>query len=136
MPTKITPEAVESRIDGHSNTTSVVPISYSKKMGTRLLATHRLKHTGEKAMVLTQSFKFFALKPEFPDIVESQPVKSMWDHCGNMDKQWHTARETQDTWTVTSHHKLAIAYARGFFPVVLATITPCSLIPRLRNLSR
>ncbi|PPU91851.1 acetyl-CoA C-acetyltransferase [Xanthomonas albilineans] len=112
---KIALGQIESGIGGGSDTTSEVPIVYGKKLRARLLAAHRAKTAGDKLRVLTRSFKFAELKPEFPGVVEPRTGKSMGEHCEDMAKQWSIARDSQDAWAVSSHKKLAAAYARGFF---------------------
>ncbi|WP_045728757.1 MULTISPECIES: acetyl-CoA C-acetyltransferase [unclassified Xanthomonas] len=112
---KIALGQIESGIGGGSDTTSEVPIVYGKKLRARLLAANRAKTAGDKLRVLTRNFKFAELKPEFPGVVEPRTGKSMGEHCEDMAKQWSIARDSQDAWAVSSHKKLAAAYARGFF---------------------
>ncbi|EKU23611.1 acetyl-CoA C-acetyltransferase [Xanthomonas graminis] len=117
---KIALGQIELGIGGGSDTTSEVPIVYGKKLRARLLAANRAKTTGDKIRALTRSFKFAELKPEFPGVAEPRTGKSMGDHCEDMAKQWNIARDSQDAWAVSSHHKLAAAYERGFFADLIA----------------
>ena len=48
-------------------------------------------------------------------MAEPRTGKSMGEHCEDMAKEWNIARDSQDELAVASHHKLAAAYARGFF---------------------
>jgi acetyl-CoA C-acetyltransferase len=73
------------------------------------------KTTMDKLARLTNGFSFKELKPELPGVGEPRTGKSMGEHCEDMAKEWKIDRESQDAWAVSSHHKLAAAYERGFF---------------------
>ncbi|WP_184409266.1 MULTISPECIES: acetyl-CoA C-acetyltransferase [unclassified Xanthomonas] len=117
---KIALGQIDSGIGGGSDTTSEVPIVYGKKLRARLMAANRAKATGDKLKTLLRGFKFGELKPEFPGVAEPRTGKSMGDHCEDMAKQWNISRDSQDEWAVSSHHKLAAAYERGFFDSLIA----------------
>ncbi|WP_167765726.1 acetyl-CoA C-acetyltransferase [Xanthomonas euroxanthea] len=117
---KIALGQIDSGIGGGSDTTSEVPIVYGKKLRARLMAANRAKATGDKLKALLRGFKFGELKPEFPGVAEPRTGKSMGDHCEDMVKEWNISRDSQDEWAVSSHHKLAAAYERGFFDTLIA----------------
>ncbi|MBB5882210.1 acetyl-CoA C-acetyltransferase [Xanthomonas arboricola] len=117
---KIALGQIDSGIGGGSDTTSEVPIVYGKKLRARLMAANRAKATSDKFKALLRGFKFGELKPEFPGVAEPRTGKSMGDHCEDMAKEWNISRDSQDEWAVSSHHKLAAAYERGFFDTLIA----------------
>jgi len=117
---KIALGQIEAGIGGGSDTTSDVPIVYSKKLRQRLLAAHRSQQLSDKARVLLDGFHFSELKPELPSIVEPRTGKNMGQHCEMMARQWHISRAEQDAWALASHQKLAAAYADGFFDSLIA----------------
>jgi acetyl-CoA C-acetyltransferase len=112
---KISTGQIEAGIGGGSDTTSDVPIVYSQKFRRRLLATAAAKTTMDRIARFTNGFSFRELKPEFPGVGEPRTGKSMGEHCEDMAKEWNIARADQDAWALSSHHKLAAAYERGFF---------------------
>jgi len=117
---KIALGQIEAGIGGGSDTTSDVPIVYSKKLRQRILAAYRMKQFSDKARVLLHGFHLSELKPEFPSIVEPRTGKSMGQHCEMMARQWKISRTQQDAWALSSHQKLAAAYASGFFDSLIA----------------
>lgn len=112
---KISTGQIEVGIGGGSDTTSDVPIVYGQKFRRRLLSVAAAKTTMDKLARFTNGFSFKELKPELPGVGEPRTGKSMGDHCEDMAKEWKIDRESQDAWAVSSHHKLAAAYERGFF---------------------
>jgi acetyl-CoA C-acetyltransferase len=111
---------IESGIGGGSDSTSEVPIVYAKKLRARLLAVNRARTPRDKARALRQGFRVSELRPEFPGVGEPRTGKSMGEHCEDMAKEWNISRDSQDEWAVSSHHKLAAAYERGFFDDLIA----------------
>lgn len=112
---KIAMGQIDVGIAGGADTTSDVPIVYSKPLQQRLLAMNRAKAPLEKVETALKGFSLAELKPSFPGVAEPRTGKSMGDHCELMAKEWHIARADQDRLTLASHQKLAAAYARGFF---------------------
>jgi len=117
---KIALGQIEAGIGGGSDTTSDVPIVYSKKLRQRILAARRTQQLTDKARVLLDGFHLSELKPEFPNIIEPRTGKNMGQHCEIMARQWHISRAEQDAWALSSHQKLAAAYANGFFDSLIA----------------
>jgi acetyl-CoA C-acetyltransferase len=112
---KIASGQIEAGIAGGADTTSDVPIVYSRALQQRLLAVNRAKTPADKARVAFRGFSFGDLKPSFPGVAEPRTGKSMGDHCELMAREWNIGREEQDRLTLASHQKLAAAYERGFF---------------------
>ncbi|OOG61871.1 acetyl-CoA acetyltransferase [Rhodanobacter sp. B04] len=116
---KIAAGQIDAGIAGGSDTTSDVPIVYGTRLRKRLLAMNRAKTPLDKLKAALRGFAFRELKPSFPGVAEPRTGKSMGDHCEQMAKEWQITREAQDQLAVDSHHKLAAAYADGFFDELL-----------------
>ncbi|MBO9661307.1 acetyl-CoA C-acetyltransferase [Dokdonella sp.] len=112
---KIATGQIDAGIAGGSDTTSDVPIVYSKGLQQRLLHVNRAKTPLEKLETAVKGFSLSELKPSFPGVAEPRTGKSMGEHCEMMAKEWKIGREEQDRLALASHQKLAAAYARGFF---------------------
>jgi acetyl-CoA C-acetyltransferase len=112
---KIAMGQIEAVISGGSDTTSDVPIVYSRALQQRVLAMNRAKTPLAKLQTALKGFSPAELKPSFPGVAEPRTGKSMGDHCELMAREWHITREEQDALALASHQKLAAAYARGFF---------------------
>jgi acetyl-CoA C-acetyltransferase len=112
---KIAMGQIEAGIAGGSDTTSDVPITYSRRLTQRLLAVNRAKDLKAKIEAGIRGFSLSELKPSFPGVAEPRTGKSMGDHCELMAREWNISREAQDELALASHQKLAAAYARGFF---------------------
>ncbi|HEV2682661.1 MAG TPA: acetyl-CoA C-acetyltransferase [Rhodanobacter sp.] len=116
---KIAVGQMDAGIAGGSDTTSDVPIVYGTRLRKRLLAMSRAKTPLDKLKTALRGFSFSELKPSFPGVAEPRTGKSMGDHCEQMAKEWQITREAQDQLALDSHHKLAAAYADGFFDELL-----------------
>jgi acetyl-CoA C-acetyltransferase len=112
---KIAAGQIQAGIAGGSDTTSDVPIVYSKAMQQRLLRINRAKTPLDKLKAALKGFSFGDLKPHFPGVAEPRTGKSMGDHTELMAREWKITREDQDRLAMESHKKLAAAYERGFF---------------------
>ncbi|HVT32460.1 MAG TPA: acetyl-CoA C-acetyltransferase [Rhodanobacteraceae bacterium] len=112
---KIAGGQIEAGIAGGSDTTSDVPIVYSRALNHRVLAVNRAKDLKGKIETAVKGFSFGELKPSFPGVAEPRTGKSMGDHCELMAREWNVSREDQDALALESHRKLAAAYQRGFF---------------------
>lgn len=112
---KIMAGQIEAGIAGGADTTSDVPIVYSRALQQRLLAVNRARTPLDKLKTALRGFSLSELKPSFPGVAEPRTGKSMGEHCEMMAKEWHIAREDQDRLALESHKKLAAAYERGFF---------------------
>jgi acetyl-CoA C-acetyltransferase len=112
---KIAMGQIEAGIAGGSDTTSDVPITYSRRLTQRMLAVNRAKDLKSKVEAGIRGFSLSELKPSFPGVAEPRTGKSMGDHCEMMAREWSISRAAQDELALASHQKLAAAYARGFF---------------------
>ena len=112
---KIAMGQIEAGIAGGSDTTSDVPITYSRRLTQRLLAVNRAKDLKGKIDAAIKGFSLGELKPAFPGVAEPRTGKSMGDHCELMAREWNISRRDQDELALESHRKLAAAYERGFF---------------------
>ena len=112
---KIAMGQIEAGIAGGSDTTSDVPIVYSRALQQRVLAVNRAKEPLAKLETAVKGFSFKDLKPSFPGVAEPRTGKSMGEHCELMAREWNISREEQDELALGSHQKLAAAYSRGFF---------------------
>jgi len=112
---KIATGQIDAGIAGGADTTSDVPIVYSKALQQRLLHINRARTPREKIESAVKGFSLSELKPSFPGVAEPRTGKSMGDHCELMAREWKIGREAQDELALASHRKLAAAYERGFF---------------------
>jgi acetyl-CoA C-acetyltransferase len=112
---KVASGQIEAGIAGGADTTSDVPIVYSRALQQRLLAVNRARAPLDKLKTALRGFSFGELKPSFPGVAEPRTGKSMGEHCELMAREWNISREDQDRLTLASHRKLAAAYERGFF---------------------
>jgi acetyl-CoA C-acetyltransferase len=112
---KIMAGQIDAGVAGGSDTTSDVPIVYSRAMQQRLLAVNRAKSTGDKIKTAVHGFSVSELKPSFPGVAEPRTGMSMGEHCELMAREWEIGRQDQDELALASHKKGAAAYERGFF---------------------
>lgn len=117
---KIAAGQIEAGIAGGADTTSDVPIVYSRALQQRLLRVNRAKGGWEKLKTAISGFSLSELKPSFPGVMEPRTGLSMGDHCELMAKEWKISRQDQDAFALGSHQKAAAAYARGFFNDLVA----------------
>ncbi|MBS0569873.1 MAG: acetyl-CoA C-acetyltransferase [Proteobacteria bacterium] len=112
---KIAAGQIQVGIAGGADTTSDVPIVYSRALQQRLLRVNRARGGWEKFKTAVSGFSLSELKPSFPGVMEPRTGLSMGDHCERMAKEWKISRQDQDAFALSSHQKAAAAYARGFF---------------------
>ena len=112
---KIAAGQIDAGIAGGADTTSDVPIVYSRALQQRLLRVNRARGGWEKFKTAISGFSLSELKPNFPGVMEPRTGLSMGDHCELMAKEWKISRQDQDALALSSHHKAAAAYTRGFF---------------------
>ncbi|MGH8042199.1 MAG: acetyl-CoA C-acetyltransferase [Rudaea sp.] len=112
---KIVTGQIQAGIAGGADTTSDVPIVYSRALQQRLLRVNRTRGAWQKFKTVLSGFSLAELKPSFPGVMEPRTGMSMGDHCELMAKQWKISRQDQDAFALGSHQKAAAAYARGFF---------------------
>ncbi len=112
---KIAAGQIQAGIAGGADTTSDVPIVYSRALQQRLLRVNRTRGAWQKFKTALSGFSLAELKPSFPGVMEPRTGMSMGEHCELMAKQWKISRQDQDAFALGSHQKAAAAYARGFF---------------------
>ncbi|MDQ1676399.1 MAG: acetyl-CoA C-acetyltransferase [Actinomycetota bacterium] len=127
---KIALGQLDSGIAGGVDTTSDAPIAVNERLRQALLAANRAKSTGARLAALAR-IRPNHLVPEIPRNSEPRTGMSMGDHAAATALRWQVTREDQDALTVTSHHRLAAAYDRGFFDDLL---TPYLGLNRDQNL--
>ena len=106
---------IDAGIGGGSDTTSQVPLTYSDRLQQRLLDMNSARTAGQKLRAATRGFRLRELRPKVPGVVEPRTGLSMGQHCEKMAREWKVGRAEQDQYALTSHKKLAAAYAAGFF---------------------
>ena len=127
---KIAVGQIESGIAGGVDTTSDAPIALSEGLRSILLEVNRGKTTGAKLKTLSK-IRPKHLLPEVPRNGEPRTGLAMGDHAAITAAEWKVPRAAQDELAVSSHHKLAAAYERGFFDDL---ITPYLGLKRDQNL--
>ena len=92
---KIAVGQIDAGIAAGSDTTSDVPIVYSKRLRQRLLAVNRAKTPMDKLKLALSGFAFSELKPSFPGVAEPRTGKSMGEHGEQMAQAMaHQPRST------------------------------------------
>ncbi len=109
---KIATGQIESGIAVGSDTTSDVPIVFSKKFSQRLMEMNKKKTMLDKLKVLAGT-RPGELIPLPPAATEPRTGLSMGQHCELMAKNWQIPRTEQDQLAYESHKKAAAAYADG-----------------------
>lgn len=115
---KIAIGQIESGIAVGSDTTSDVPIVFTKKFAQRLLEANKKKTMFEKLKVLAGT-KPRELTPQPPATNEPRTGLSMGQHCELMAKEWQITRADQDELAYQSHKKAAAAYSDGYMDDLL-----------------
>ena len=127
---KIAVGQIESGIAGGVDTTSDAPIALSEGLRSILLEVNRGKTTGAKLKTLSK-IRPKHLIPAVPRNGEPRTGLAMGDHAAITAAEWQVPRAAQDALAVSSHHKLAAAYERGFFDDL---VTPYLGLKRDQNL--
>jgi acetyl-CoA C-acetyltransferase len=129
---KISLGQIEVGIAGGVDTTSVVPLLFSKRLTDILLATHRAKTTGARLKELLK-IRLKDWAPVAPANEEPRTGLAMGGHTEITAKYYQIAREDQDKLSFESHQKMAKAYDEGFFDDM---ITPFMGLDKDNNLRR
>ncbi|MDQ5856115.1 MAG: acetyl-CoA C-acetyltransferase, partial [Actinomycetota bacterium] len=127
---KIALGQVEVGIAGGVDTTSDAPIALHEDLRRVVLSLNRARSAGARLRALT-GLRPGQIVPETPRNREPRTGLSMGEHAAVTAKQWEISREAQDELAVTSHHRLAAAYQRGFFDDL---VTPYLGLRRDENL--
>jgi acetyl-CoA C-acetyltransferase len=129
---KISLGQIEVGIAGGVDTTSVVPLLFSKRLTDILLATRRAKTTGARLKELLK-IRLKDWAPVAPANEEPRTGLAMGGHTEITAKYYQIAREDQDKLSFESHQKMAKAYDEGFFDDM---ITPFMGLDKDNNLRR
>jgi acetyl-CoA C-acetyltransferase len=127
---KIAAGQIESAIACGSDTTSDVPIVFSRRFAKRLINLSRARDLKGRLGAL-KGMSLGELKPLPPSPQAPRTGLSMGEHCELMAKEWRIPRAEQDALALASHQKAAAAYERGFFDDLIA---PCEGVTRDNNL--
>ncbi|MDT4909272.1 MAG: acetyl-CoA C-acetyltransferase, partial [Pseudonocardiales bacterium] len=127
---KIALGQIESAIAGGVDTTSDAPIAVNDDLREVLLEVNRAKSLGARLKALS-GLRPQQLVPAIPSNSEPRTGLSMGEHQAVTTLEWGISREAQDELAMTSHHRLAAAYERGFFDDL---ITPYLRLTRDENL--
>jgi len=110
---KIALGQIDAGIACGADTTSDAPIGVNEDLRQVLLDANREKSTVGRLKQLTRVRPGHVV-PAIPRNEEPRTGLSMGEHCAVMASEWEVSREEQDELAVSSHHKLAAAYERGF----------------------
>ncbi|GAB3992849.1 acetyl-CoA C-acetyltransferase [Nocardioides marmoraquaticus] len=127
---KIALGQIDSGIAGGSDTTSDAPIAVGEKLRKILLEANRAKTTQGRLKALAK-IRPADIIPSIPQNGEPRTKLSMGEHQALTALEWRITREAQDELAVTSHHRLAASYDRGFQDDL---ITPFKGLERDQNL--
>jgi acetyl-CoA C-acetyltransferase len=110
---KIALGQIDVGIAGGVDTTSDAPIAVNEDLREVLLDLNRAKSNAARLRALSR-LRPQQIVPEIPRNAEPRTGMSMGEHTAVMAQEWGITREEQDELAVSSHHKLAAAYDRGF----------------------
>ncbi|HWD66303.1 MAG TPA: acetyl-CoA C-acetyltransferase [Solirubrobacteraceae bacterium] len=110
---KIALGQIDVGIAGGVDTTSDAPIAINEDLREVLLEVNRSKSNAARLRALAR-LRPQQIVPEIPRNSEPRTGMSMGEHTAVMAQEWGITREEQDELAVSSHHKLAAAYDRGF----------------------
>ncbi|MES2820738.1 MAG: acetyl-CoA C-acetyltransferase [Pseudomonadota bacterium] len=127
---KIALGQIDCGIAGGVDTTSDAPIGVHEELRGILLQANRSTSTGDKLKTLLQ-IRPRHLAPSLPRNSEPRTGLSMGQHCELMAQAWGIPRDEQDQLALSSHQKLAAAYAEGWHDDLL---TPFLGLTRDQNL--
>jgi len=127
---KIALGQIEVGIAGGTDTTSDAPIAVGEGLRKILLEANRAKSLQGRLAALAK-VRPQHLVPSIPQNGEPRTGLSMGESAALTAVEWQIGREEQDELAVTSHHRLAAAYDRGFLEDL---VTPFLGLERDQNL--
>ncbi len=139
---KIALGQVDCGVAGGADSASDAPIAVGEGLRRTLLRAAGARSLRERAVALA-GLRPGHLVPESPANAEPRTGLSMGEHMAITAARWGVSREAQDELAMTSHHRLAAAYDRGFFDDLLtpylgltrdATLRPDSSMEQLARL--
>ena len=113
-------------IAGGTETSSDVPIRFSRNIRKRLLASQKAKGLGGM-LGLARGLKLKDLAPDLPAIAEFSTGLTMGDNAERLAKSLDIGRDAQDKFAMASHHRAAKAAADG---LLADQVVPVSVPPR------
>jgi len=105
---------IDCAIAGGADSTSDIPLAYSKNLQRTVLAFSRGKGWTDKLRTFGD-LRPWDLAPTHPGIAEPRTGLSMGQHCEEMAKEWQIGRREQDELALASHKNAAAAWLSGFF---------------------
>ncbi len=114
LASKIQTGIIESGIAAGVDTSSDIPIEFSKNFSDKLLKFAKAKKISQKLGYLF-SIRPGEFLPKIPAVAEPRTGLSMGEHCELMVKEWNIGRQEQDELAFLSHQKASKAQGEGFF---------------------
>src|SRR3954465_10213925 len=105
---------IDSAIGGGADSTSDIPLTYSRGFQRILLEANRAKTFLQRAKAFSK-IRPHHFKPVPPSVGEPRTGMSMGQHCEEMAKEWKIGRREQDEVALASHLNAAKAWKDGFF---------------------
>jgi acetyl-CoA C-acetyltransferase len=105
---------IDCAIAGGADSSSDVPLSYSRNLQRTVLSLSRGKSWTDKLRTVGD-LRPWDLAPAHPGVGEPRTGLSMGQHCEEMAKEWQVARKEQDELALASHKNAAAAWLSGFF---------------------
>ncbi|MBM3269097.1 MAG: acetyl-CoA C-acyltransferase [Candidatus Sericytochromatia bacterium] len=113
-------------IAGGTETSSDVPIRFSRPLRKRLIASTKVKGPGGY-LGLLKGVKLKDFAPDAPAIAEFSTGLTMGDNAERLAKAVGLTREEQDRYALSSHHRAAKAHKEG---LLADQIAPVSVPPK------
>lgn len=101
-------------IAGGVDSASDAPIELGEGLRKAMIRASRARDLKGRLRALA-GVRPWDFKPESPRISEPRTGLSMGEHQALSTRRWGITREAQDSFAVSSHHKLARAWQSGFF---------------------
>ncbi|MBM3341733.1 MAG: acetyl-CoA C-acyltransferase [Betaproteobacteria bacterium] len=111
----------ELAIAGGSESMSRVQFGLNQNFSDWMRRLIQARSFGQRVDRFAQ-IKFRDVRLFIPTVTNRTTGKSMGEHCEEMVREWHIARETQDRLALTSHERAVRAMANGFFDDLIAPV--------------
>src|SRR5436190_13504769 len=105
---------IDCAIAGGADSTSDVPLTYSRNLQRTVVSLSRGKSWTDKLRTIGD-LRPWDLAPAHPGVGEPRTGLSMGQHCEEMAKEWQISRKEQDELALASHKNAAAAWLSGFF---------------------
>jgi acetyl-CoA C-acetyltransferase len=105
---------IDCAIAGGADSSSDVPLTYSRNLQRTVLSLSRGKSWTDKLRTIGD-LRPWDLAPAHPGVGEPRTGLSMGQHCEEMAKEWQISRKEQDELALASHKNAAAAWLSGFF---------------------